>query len=646
MTSDHGLSAFEQSGESVDKKKETAKKSKKKTVRGNIFEVCEDLEAFDTVPDFSICADSTGAVQYMWLVHDHDTYSEEDLKALKSKGLDMTNYQLGASKNDHVHVFMRFKNPVTLPKIAKAFGVPEQNVQRWTGANAWGNAVSYLTHRSTGAEGKYQYDPTDVHANFDYVQKLENVTQKVAIAEAKSLKKEVNAKFGHLKDLYKTGQISFTDLKRRISSDSMVMDLAAKQKRDLDALHELVDGQEIDKFFKTFSQPLRVIWLYGDTGCGKSLAAKYMAKHFARKRFPDEPPLNNSYQVLGSSRGPFEKYSSSVHCVILDDFRSSKAFTVDDLFRNFDPNHDGPTSLPCRYYDRDLAAGMIIITSRYNPAEFSYRSQGAWNVVQTERYKLMQDGQYEEDSYIDEYGFDDIVSMYVSGDSPDSSGYLEKDRDFDDMLEYYNKDFKDVINFTIKKTPQKIDLSEIGKIDAIKKAQLMAQLKPRMVTLDGPKAIKNRYRFASWNTCDSPSQILRRLTVYQVSRGTDDAVLFQRMRPIEHDNGYCEYEEDSSDSRLSLEEVWECKSLDFNPNNPSPYNYNSSDFNLDYEDQTLSEEVDFMLRCRKNYLYIHSGAQSRYLDEYHDPVIEVKEEYDEQALTAVLKKVREQVDAM
>lgn len=631
---------------SEDTNKEAKQRSKKKTVRGNVFEVCEDLDAFDTVPDFDKCAESTGADKYMWKIHDSDVYDEDDLKALKEKGLDMTKYQLGAPKNDHVHVYMHFKNRTTLPKIAKAFGVPQQNVQVWTGVNAWENAISYLTHRTPGAKSKYQYDPSTVHANFDYVQALADITKSVEASSAKLSKNAAKRKLEEFADLYKIGQISFAEFKRRVASDSTLLGLAAKQKRDLDALHELVDGQEIDKFFKTFSQPLRVIWLYGDTGCGKSLAAKYMAKHFARKRFPDEPPLNNSYQVLGSSRGPFEKYSSSVHCVILDDFRSSKAFTVDDLFRNFDPNHDGPTSLPCRYYDRDLAAGMIIITSRYNPAEFSYRSQGAWNVVQTERYKLMQDGQYEEDSCIDEYGFDDIVSMYVSGDSPNSSRHLEKGRDFDDMLKYYNKDFKDVINFTIKKTPQKIDLSEIGKIDAIKKAQLMVQLKPRMVTLDGPKAIKNRYRFASWNTCDSPSQILRRLTVYQVSRGTDDVVLFQRMRPIEHDNGYCEYEEDSSDSRLSLEEVWECKSLDFNPNNPSSYNYNSSDFNLDYEDQTLSEEVDFMLRCRKNYLYIHSGAQSRYLDEYHDPVIEVKEEYDEQALTAVLKKVREQVDAM
>lgn len=639
MSRNQGTSKLKQFDDSADVNKETETKRKKKTLRGCVFEVCQDLEFFDTVPDFSKCAESTGAAEYMWLVHDHDTYSEEDLKALESKGLDMTQYHLGDPKKDHVHVFLRFKSPTTLPKIAKTFGVPKQYVTLWRGPNVWGNAISYLTHRTLGAVGKYQYDPSDVHANFDYVQKLADVTQQVAVANSRLSKTEAKNKLEHLEDLYKTGQVSFAEFKRQVASDPMILGLAAKKKRELDAMHELVDDQEIGKFFDTFKQSQRVIWLYGDTGCGKSLTAKYIAKHFAKKRFPDEPPLDNSYQVLGSSRGPFEQYLASVHCIVLDDFRPSAAYTIDDLFRNLDPHHDGPTSLPGRFHDRKLAAGIIIITSSYDPAEFSYRFQKVWTAIQNERYELMKKGQYEEDCCIDEYSFDDIASMYVSGNSP---RYLEKGRDSDEMLNYYNKGLKGVISFTIEKIAKKTG----QKLDAVK----MAQLRPEMVTFEGPESIKGRYRFSSWNTCDKPSQIMRRSTVYKVSRGTDDAVLFQRMRPVEHDNGYCEYVKDPSDDpRLSLEEVWECKSLDFNPNNPSPYNYHSRNFSLDYQDQTLSEDVDFMLRFRKSYLYIHGGAPSRYLDQYHDPVIEVRSEYDAQALMMVLAKAEEyeeQIDAM
>ena len=83
MNDNKGISKLKQFGDSADtKNKETGKK---RTVRGNIFEVCQDMKDFDPVPDFSKCAESTGADEYMWLVHDHDTYSEEDLKNLENK---------------------------------------------------------------------------------------------------------------------------------------------------------------------------------------------------------------------------------------------------------------------------------------------------------------------------------------------------------------------------------------------------------------------------------------------------------------------------------------------------------------------------------------------------------------------------------
>lgn len=641
MSSNTALLKLKQFDASADadetvKPKSSKKKTSKKTVRGCVFEVCEDLDVFDTVPDFDACAKSTGAAEFMWLVHDKDTYTEEDLKALESKGLEMTAYHLGDPKNPHVHAFMRFKSPITLPKIAKAFGVPEQNVQLWKGRNSWNNALSYLTHRTAGAEEKFQYDPSEVHANFDYVQKLAFVSQAVAASSANALMKQAEKKFEDLKTLYKTGEISFAELKRRFSADPEVMDLAASEKRNLDALQDLVEGEEVRKFFEDFKQPLRLIWLYGETGCGKSLAARCMAERFAKKRFPDEPPLDNSYQVLGSSRGTFEGYTSSVHCAVLDDFRPSRSFSFDDLLRNFDPHRSAPTSLPARYHDRQLAAGIVIITSRYDPAEFSYRVQGVWTAIQEEIYSLMQKGYYIEDSSLYDYDFEDIKSLYVKSGS--SARWLEKGSDDAEMRKYYDSGFRGVISGTICSCPEKSAQKKGSKLDAIKKAQL----RPEILTVDGPEAIRYRYSHSVWNVCDNPSQLLRRATVYKVSQGVDDQVIFQRMRPIEHDNGYCGYEKSTDDSKISLEEVWEGKSLDFNPSNTTPYNYyNRKTFDLNYNDKTLSKEADLMLRFRKSFLYIHGAAQGRYLDSYQDPEIEVKEIYDKAAFDAVVKKAKE-----
>ena len=631
MNRNQGISKLKQFGDSADTKNKETGKKRKKTVRGNIFEVCQDLKDFDTVPDFSNCAESTGADKYMWLVHDHDTYSEEDLKKLESKGLDMTKYHLGDPKNDHVHVFMHFKSPTTLPKIAKAFGVPAQYVNLWTGRNAWNNAVSYLTHRTDGAQGKYQYDPSDVHANFDYTGKLDSVTQKIETLNASLSKKEAAKEFERLVSLYASNAISFSELENRLS-DPSVKQLAADNLKFLRDLRALQDRREALRFFDTFDQPQRVIWLYGDTGSGKSLAANYMASHFARKRYPKEPPLDNSYQVLGSSRGVFDRYSSAVHCIILDDLRPSNAFTYDDLLRIFDPHTSGPRQLPARYHDKLQATGIIIVTSKYDPAEFSYRLQRAWSNIQirlSEIKDLMKTSSVNIpfDSTVHTYSFDDIDEMFLEPSF--NSKYLKRLSKKDSnaipaMKALYDNDLIGVRHITVNGDLRSKTAYPLSTIEAISRGEV-------------------------WNLADSPAQLMRRVTAYKVGRRSDDAVIFQKMRPVRHDNGYCEYEEYPNDStaRLSLEDVWEGRRLEFNAfSDSSPYNPYSDEFSLDYEDETLSEKTDFMLRFRKTYLYIHGEDRNRYLDQGEDPVIEAREEYDKQAFDLVLRKIREQLDMM
>lgn len=674
--SNNGSSKLKQFGNSANTKKETGKKS---TVRGNVFEVCQDLKNFDTEPDFSKCAESTGADEYMWLVHDHDTYSEEDLKNLESKGLDMTKYHLGDPKNDHVHVFMHFKNPTTLPKIAKAFGVPEQYVNHWSGRYAWNNAVSYLTHRTDEARGKYQYDPSDVHANFDYTEKLDSITQKVETLNANLSEEKAEKEFQRLVNLYTVGAISFSELERRLVTDPLVMQLAAMRSQYLDSLHAKRDKAEMDLFFKTFDQPQRVIWLYGDGGSGKSLAAKYMAKHFAKKRYPNEPPVDNSYQVLGSSTGTFERYSSSVHCIVLDDLRPSKSFQRDDLLRIFEPNKDQPASMPARYHDRLLAAGMIIVTSNIDPAEFYYRSRKKWTAVQSD-LRLLYEGNdhYSPDSDDDKYQFDDIRAMMLSKDNrheilrrfePYGTECGSKEV-VNRMRAYYDDGLRGVDCIEVddydRAEAQQYTEEDLNNMDAIKRAQISPDVIAQAHQVKG-KAVWTRdwirrqsERFA-WNSIESPVPMMRRITAYHVSRSLDGTVVFKLMHPVHHDNGYCDYEADADPRLLSLEEIWESKCFsdldlsvynsncdDFNDNFhvPSPYNSYCDDFNLDYEDQTLSDESDFMFRGRRTYLRIYGEDRSRYLDRGADPVVKADVEYDQQALDAVLKKVREQVDMM
>lgn len=510
-----GQDKFKELGQG--KAKQDKSKKKAKIVKGNVFEVCQDIEAFKTVLDFSKCAESTGADKYMWLIHGSDTYDEDDLKALKEKGLDMDDYHLGAPKNDHVHIYMHFKNPVTLPKIAKAFGVPKQNVQVWTGANAWNNSVSYLTHRTESAQHKYQYDPADVHANFDYVETLNKITKTVEVLGQSLSKNAAEKEFNRLKKLYSSGLISYDEMMHRMSADPGIAYMAAKNLPKLKNLQVILDTEEAHRFFREETQKQRTIWLYGDTGCGKSLAANYMASHFAKKRYPDESPLNNSYQVLASSKGPFDNYSSSVHCIVLDDFRPSASFDWQDTLHMFDPEYYGERVLPARYHNKLQATGVIIVTSRYNPAEFAY------------------------------------AIKKVSSGTTDSNKSGKSD--YEVMLE----------------------------------------------TLEEK---------------DSPFQLMRRVEAYEVSNFDGD-VVFTHMRPVRYRNGYCEYQNfapdlTKPDTGLSLEELWEGTNLPYNLfTEPFPYNPYYNRFDLDYHDQMMSEEAEFMLRFRRTYLRIHSDYEGK-----------------------------------
>lgn len=573
-----GQDKFKELGQG--KAKQDKPKKKKKIVKGNVFEVCQDIEAFKIVPDFSKCAESTGADKYMWLIHGSDVYDEDDLKALKAKGLDMDNYHLGAPKNDHVHVYMRFKNPVTLPKIAKAFGVPQQNVQVWKGANAWNNAVSYLTHRTAGAQEKYQYDPADVCANFDYVEALNKVTKTVEVLAQSLSKNAAEQEFNRLKKLYSSGLISYNEMLHRMSADPGIAYLAAKNLPKLKNLQAILDREEARRFSRELTQAQRTIWLYGDTGCGKSLAAKYMASHFAKKRYPDEPSLNNSYQVLASSKGPFDNYSSSVHCIVLDDFRPSASFDWQDTLHIFDPEYYGERVLPARYHNKLQATGVVIVTSRFNPAEFAYALKKA------------------------------------------SSGTTDKS----------NKSELDLLLDTLEEK-------------------------------------------------DSPFQLMRRVEAYEVSNFDGD-VVFTHMRPVRYQNGYCAYQNFAPDlikpdTGLSLEELWEGTNLPYQLfSEPSPYNPYYNKFDLEYHDQSMSEEAEFMLRFRRTYLRIHSNYEGKLdtrqwrreekftsLDPRTNPIVqvdypsnpinksvgvdektevEVVEKYDQGAFERVLAKLSEQ----
>ncbi len=254
----------------------------------------------------------------------------------------------GNPKEPDLHIMLSFDNARSLSHVAKILGDKPQYVEAWVGdAN---NGYAYLIHatRQAQKDGKHRYDPGEVTANFDYGELVRKIGLEVEQARAEhAVKPEV------LLDMLYEGTITKKELERQLTGSlyaryrRQIEDVWARRLQDLAAEWR----EEMVKQGK----PVRVIWIYGPAGTGKTR----LARHYAEK-------AGQSYFISGSSRDPFQGYCGE-HTLILDELRP-KTIQYEDLLRILDPYSitDGVMA-PSRYSDKALACDLIIITSPFSP---------------------------------------------------------------------------------------------------------------------------------------------------------------------------------------------------------------------------------------------------------------------------------------
>ncbi len=271
------------------------------------------------------------------------------------------------------HVMLCFENARSTRATAKRLGDKEQSIEQWNGdAN---NGFSYLLHRTAKAraEGKHQYDPSEVTANFDFAALMQNIEQKVDI-------KHYNAKNGvkfsvdELLNALYAGIMSKDEVERQMTGAQY-----GRYKRQIEdvwrkRLQNLAD--EWRKEMIAQGKSVTVIWLYGTAGTGKTSLARQIAAR------------SGHYFMSGSSRDIFQQYAGE-HVVILDELRPD-TIEYQDLLRILDPFGlvDGIMA-PSRYVDKALAADLIIITTPFSPMEF-YRKKFPEKVNQTDSFAQLQ----------------------------------------------------------------------------------------------------------------------------------------------------------------------------------------------------------------------------------------------------------------
>lgn len=255
----------------------------------------------------------------------------------------------GNPKPPDVHVMMSFAHARHLSSVAHILGDAPQYIEAWDSHHE--NGYAYLVHstRQAQAEGKHQYDPSKVIANFDYLTYLKTIQTK---AVQKVRQRDMTAK--DLLDAMYAGILTKSEVEQRLTGSQL-----GYYKRQIDAVWSKVLRNRADAWRKEMAEHGRrvtVIWLFGVAGAGKTRLAHEIAGKQGRPYF-----------MSGSSRDIFEDYASE-SVIVLDELRP-KVLAYQDLLRLFDP-FGAEVKAPSRYFDKHIAADMIIVTSPYSPYAF------------------------------------------------------------------------------------------------------------------------------------------------------------------------------------------------------------------------------------------------------------------------------------
>lgn len=258
----------------------------------------------------------------------------------------------GEPVEPHFHAFMSFRNPRSCSGVAKQLGDKPQTVAVWDDRPH--NGFCYLIHATDKArmEGKYQYDPSAVKANFDYAALIQETTQQVKKAQTYG----ENAHTKAILDMVYAGILSKKEAESQLPGHVL-----GRIKRQLDDVHAKRLERAAAEWRKEMSaqgKTVRVIWFYGKPGTGKTSAARAQAER-----------TGQPYYISGSTRDIFQAYSGE-HTIILDELRAG-SIPYADLLRILDPySINGETMAPSRYNDKALACDLFLVTSPYDPRKF------------------------------------------------------------------------------------------------------------------------------------------------------------------------------------------------------------------------------------------------------------------------------------
>lgn len=255
-------------------------------------------------------------VKWAWILHDKDV-----------------------GKTEHTHVYGQPKTPMKTSTICNLFGIRENQIEKIKGT--WADAMDYMTHGN--APDKYQYPPEDVHANFDW--------EKAAEGSRSNQQKRLNEVLQGIT----LGEIRAYNMTEFISGEEYV-----KYERKIKAAFAY-RAQYVKAHLEELVTMKDIVWIYGQTGTGKTTFAKETAKGYKL-----------AYTLTSLGKNPFDDYQDEP-CVIVDDLRPDD-LKFQDLLGVLDPYNFKHAA--ARYHNKALQTQLIIVTTILSPEEFARECNG------------------------------------------------------------------------------------------------------------------------------------------------------------------------------------------------------------------------------------------------------------------------------
>lgn len=259
----------------------------------------------------------------------------------------------GTPKKAHYHVYLHFGNNTAwaCEAVAQWFSTQANNISHiqsdsngMNSKNAMYYTLEYYTH--SHYPDKHHYQPENFTANFDVADYLRTKREEQKTRTMKQNRQTV------LQEIIQ--KIEDGTIRRYNYTEYISPFIYAQYKPQIDRAFEHQSAKY--SYDHNGRRNIQTMWLYGESGTGKTTMASFLASKFKIQPYLTHP-----------GNDPFDSYMDQP-AVILDDIRPDSPFQYSELLKILDPFY--MSGVHSRYKDELLKVDWIFVTSVFSPEDF------------------------------------------------------------------------------------------------------------------------------------------------------------------------------------------------------------------------------------------------------------------------------------